>query len=484
LFELARRFDILGYAVLCSTQAIGDQMRHLPFKVTGLFIFLFSMVGLSLSDSTLAHDIAGVWECTLRSQPKNESVRGGLIQKKPAKSVWSGGLIRFYLSLEKQNDQWKAFFVNGNERIEVPTVKVNGDQIKLRVDHYDSELSFRLVPAGDIWPHHFNGTWKKRRGKDNWVEMTFYGQRSDNWARSSKLTKSFDGTWKVKFEKSEDPAVGVFKMDPTTKRIDGTFLTTTGDYRFLSGFVLGKEGKTIADSGPSENLWHETMSLSCFDGAHAFQFQARLDGMGGLVGDFWSSNTWHETWTAQRDPNAKLPDDFKQTKLVEGETLQSLVFPDLKGNPTSVGDKMFAAPVRLVHVFGSWCPNCHDAGVYLAELKKKYGDKVSVVGLAFELTGDHKRDSAQVKKYLERYELDHPVLIAGLSDKKLASKAIPLLDRVRSYPTTIFADADGKVIAIHTGFTGPATGKAYTELKTKFESTIDSILKNAKVNED
>ena len=72
--------------------------------------------------------------------------------------------------------------------------------------------------------------------------------------------------------------------------------------------------------------------------------------------------------------------------------------------------------------------------------------------------------------------MEYPVLVAGMSDKELATKSIPFLDRVRSYPTTIFVDSDDEVVAIHTGFTGPATGNAYDELKSQFEEIIQKLL--------
>ena len=168
------------------------------------------------------------------------------------------------------------------------------------------------------------------------------------------------------------------------------------------------------------------------------------------------------------------------TKATEAN-INALSFPDLEGKQTRLDDKQFSAPVRLVHIFGSWCPNCHDAAVYLAELEAKHGKDISVVGIAFELTGDLNRDAEQVRKYLKRNKLDHPVLIGGgSSDKGEASKAVSIIDEVRSFPTTIFADKSGKIIAVHQGFSGPATGDAYVELKKKFESTIDGILDSEK----
>ena len=83
------------------------------------------------------------------------------------------------------------------------------------------------------------------------------------------------------------------------------------------------------------------------------------------------------------------------------------------------------------------------------------------------------RDAGQVREYLDRHKASYPVLIAGLADKAKASKALPLLDRVRSYPTTIFVDSKGEIRGVHTGFTGPATGKEYEALKKKFEDLIE-----------
>ena len=239
---------------------------------------------------------------------------------------------------------------------------------------------------------------------------------------------------------------------------------TTGDYRFLAGNVVNGH-----------------LSLSCFDGAHAFLFHANHEGKSDertLAGKFWSSMNWEEAWTAKINPNAKLPDAFEQTKTTESaKRLGELSFPDLDGKMTRLDDPKFAGKARILYVFGSWCPNCHDAAKYFSELEKKYGDKgLSIVGLAFELTGEFERDAAQVRKYLKRHGSSYPVLVAGVNDKADATKRLTILDKVRSYPTTIFLDSEGTVQAVHTGFTGPATGEEYTKLKNKFENLIKELL--------
>ena len=45
-----------------------------------------------------------------------------------------------------------------------------------------------------------------------------------------------------------------------------------------------------------------------------------------------------------------------------------------------------------------------------------------------------------------------------------------------SYPTTIFIDKKGKVREIHTGFSGPGTGKYYDEFIEQFNGLIGKLV--------
>ena len=357
----------------------------------------------------------------------------------------------------------RGYIVNGEERFEIPVVDFSNGYLILKFPHYDSIITTQIsraefnsgLTASDV----IRGQYKKRRGNDQWAQMKFVARHSES-KQEFEDPQEFLGRWKVKFDSSEDPAVGIFKRTGESNQVVGTFLTTTGDYRYLGGYVKDK-----------------TLVLCCFDGAHAFRFEAQSAASGQLTGDFWSSNTWHETWTAVKDDNAKLPDAFAQTKLAEKSGLENLQFPDLEGTKRSLNDIAFRGKARLVYVFGSWCPNCHDAAAYFKELQDKYSSKgLKILGLAFELTSNHERNATQVKQYLRRHNVSYPVLIAGPADKAKASKEFPVIDRVRSYPTTIFLDETGAVRGIHTGFTGPATGKSYEELKQKFESLIEEML--------
>ena len=365
-----------------------------------------------------------------------------------------GGPLRFGLEIEQTKTSMQGWLINNPERIKIPKIDKVDDGYKIDIDHYDSTIVFQRNGENLV------GTWTKRRGKQETAEIPFSATK-DLGERSTDDPKPVLGTWKVQFEGDQDIAVAIIRRMGNSNQISGTFLTTTGDYRYLAGQLNGR-----------------LLTLSCFDGAHAFLFTAELTDEGQMNGQFYSGNWWKTTWVATKDEKAALPDAFKQTRLNENADLGSIRFPDVDGHQRSLMDEEYAGKARIIYVFGSWCPNCHDAAEFLVELDNQYRDKgLSILGLAFELTGDFQRDSEQIKKYKKRHNATYPVLIAGLSDKKLASQALPFLDKVRSYPTTIFLDRNGKVSAIHTGFSGPATGEAHHKLKKQFKEKIEELLR-------
>ena len=199
---------------------------------------------------------------------------------------------------------------------------------------------------------------------------------------------------------------------------------------------------------------------------------------GTLIGDFSSGNWHHETWTAVRDDDAQLPDAFEQTSITDEQALEELVFRDTDGNPTRVLDALDEtnARARVIEIFGTWCPNCADASRELVSLRQKYGDDLGVVGLAFEITDDFKRSATQVKRHHEHIGSDWDILIAGLSDKEKATQTLGFLDQVRSYPTLVFLNERNEVRAVYSGFSGPATGDAYTQQRERFEALIEGLI--------
>ncbi len=368
-----------------------------------------------------------------------------------------GGKLRFGLEFVRSNERLNANLINAGEKQNIPAVQLDARRLNIDIAHYNSAIEAAISVDGQS----MTGSWRKIRGAEKVATLPFHAERTEpKRLDRNPAMDHYVGRWKVKFSSEDQPAVAIIRDGPRTTW--GTFLTTTGDYRYLTPRVDDAQ-----------------IELSCFDGAHAFLFRARRQPDGSLAGDFWSGDWWHETWTAVPDNEFSLPSALKLTKWNDQVKLSDLVYSDLDGSQVGLADPKFGGKARIIEIFGSWCPNCHDAAIYLSELHGKYADRgLTILGLAFEVTGDPVRDAEQVREYQQRHRITFPCLLAGVSSKEEASKQIPLLDRVRSYPTTIFIDANDQVRAVYTGFSGPATGEANSKLKQEFESTIERLLDN------
>jgi hypothetical protein len=243
----------------------------------------------------------------------------------PPTGIWrdwldcSGGEIPFQFRLERDGDKWSGWIINDPDRSPIPKVTWDGTELVLDISHYDSTLRAKPNAAGDRW----DGVWRKRSKADKWIEMPFHA-KPGSFPRFVRLgyysdeLKALTGKWSFKFASEEDPAIAMLNCT-TSGEVTGSVLTTTGDYGFLAGIFNG-----------------QNLRLSNFDGAHAFLFIGRLDDDGTLSGRFWSRDAFQDTWTAHKDPNAKLPDAFEMTKGVDNADLAKVAFPDLNGKTRSL----------------------------------------------------------------------------------------------------------------------------------------------------
>src|SRR5262249_30581757 len=207
--------------------------------------------------------------------------------------------------------------------IELPKIMRMRDQgrVGFLFPHYDSLIESNF----DRQASTMHGTWTKRSGKDQ-VQMVFAAETYKGYRFVPKIKMTMEivpsfpiaGRWSVKFASDKELSVGIFK-NTAGNEFEGTFLTTTGDYRFLAG-----------------SYEHGLLRLSCFDGSHAFLFHATMQSDGTLKGDFWSGPKGHDTWTAKRDDKAALPDGFTVTKVTPKAHLKDLKFRDLDGKEATV----------------------------------------------------------------------------------------------------------------------------------------------------
>ena len=149
-------------------------------------------------------------------------------------------------------------------------------------------------------------------------------------------------------------------------------------------------------------------------------------------------------------------------------------FPDLTGKVVSNTDGRFRHKVVVIDIMGSWCPNCHDEAPYLQALYAKHRHEgLEIVALDFEQP-DQLAKPDRLRAFIQRYGLTYTVLLAG--QPKEASAKLPQAVNLNAWPTTFFIGRDGRVKAVHVGFTSPGSGQRDVETKAAFEHEVDGLL--------
>jgi len=353
--------------------------------------------------------------------------------------------------------------LNGEERLRCDEISAAGDSATIRMHVFDAALVVRADGKDKL-----KGTWVKYDSKTPYRVPLTATTGAPIAPAPVKDTPNLAGTWRVTFRDGENtyPAIGVFQQKDN--EVMGTFLTSTGDYRYLSGELAG---------------WQ--LRLSTFDGSHAFLFTAddksgkREIQLKSLSGDFYSGKGGHETWTATLDPTAKLPDADTLTYLRKGESRLNFKFASLvKGSTISPTDAKYRGKVVVLQVLGSWCPNCMDESKFLAPwYAQNKARGVEVIGLGYERMPEYEPAAARLRQMKERLNIGYDVAVAGVANKDSVAKSMPQLAKFLAFPTTIFLDKKGVVRSIHTGFAGPGTGQYYEEEKAHFNRTVDKLLK-------
>ncbi|MDN3550657.1 peroxiredoxin family protein [Mucilaginibacter aquaedulcis] len=392
-------------------------------------------------------------------------ITSALAQTKLKTGVWRGALktqsgteIPFNFDVKDiAGGKQELYVINSAERLKVTDVTTKGDSVFIHMPLFDSEFKLKLE-GEDL-----KGQWVRHLGERD-ATVEFSAQPNTTW-RFLKVPEkplyNVDGRWSAVIGKGEraDTTVGEFKQNGT--KLTGTFLTTTGDYRYLEGSVSG-----------------DKLYLSCFDGGHAYTFTATIKDAQTLTDGKFYASTSVQDWAAVKDANAKLPDAYSLSALKPGYKKIDFSFKDINGKEVSLNDARYKNKVVIVQILGSWCPNCMDETAYMVNYYKKFQPKgVEVIGLAYERTNDFEKSKKALLQVKNRFNVQYPLLVTGYtSNKTETAKSLPMLTKVVGFPTTIIIDKNGDVRKIHTGFSGPGTGEHYTEFISEFEKLTADLL--------
>jgi thiol-disulfide isomerase/thioredoxin len=293
--------------------------------------------------------------------------------------------------------------------------------------------------------------------------LPFRGKCNENWRFVKVPTKPLDlkERYKVTFEPGtpdEYKAVGLFRS--RSGMASGTFTTESGDYRYLEGYsAYGK------------------FMVSCFDGAHAFLFTAKRSSDSLLDGHFYSGAHGHESWLAVQDETFELKDPDSLTFMKPGYDKLDFSFKNLEGKTVTLQDEKFRNKVVILQLMGTWCPNCIDETQFFAGFYNAYKTKgLEIIGLAFERTDDFNKAVSNVLRSKNKFSAEYEFLITMKTGAKQASEALPMLNKVMAFPTTIYIDKKGKVRKVYTGYYGPATGDYHTKYVEETTKFVEKLL--------
>ncbi len=367
--------------------------------------------------------------------------------------------LPFNFDVVKKGKKVQIIIRNAEEKIIVDEITIKGDSVNFKMPVFDTEFRTKLIDGNlqGVWINHY------RKEKNILPFKAEFNNTNRFPFVPGKQNPYFEGRWETTFSPGKadsSKAIGVFNHMEQTDYMHATFLTETGDYRFLEGMKVVNK-----------------LYLSCFDGSHAFLFIAEYKD-DKLTGTFYSGAHWKEDWIAVKNEKFKLREADEITTVKNTNEKLNFTFPNLEGKKVSLTDKKFENKPVIIQITGSWCPNCMDESSYLSGVYKQFkGQGLEIIALCFEKTADFEISKKQVTRVKNKFDLQYEMLITQLTGSAKASETFPALNKISAFPTTIFLNKQHDIVKIHTGFSGPATGNDYIALKQRTEALVNQLLK-------
>jgi len=373
-----------------------------------------------------------------------------------------GNLVFFQLIQMQKNNQETWYIKNAGEKIPVTEWREKGDSVFFSLPAF--EVSFKARREGN---EKLNGQFLKQT-TGNTQHWPFIANAKDSLRYVSNLGKAgenISGKWDVTITRANGTtrkALAIFAQEGNN--LTGTFLTPSADYRYLDGIVTG-----------------DSLKISSFDGDNIRLFEARITNENSISGGFfYNGYSGKESWIAVRTDSIPPPDAIDPTRMREGQTKLDFRFPDLQGKWVSINDEKYRHKVVIIQLMGSWCANCLDETRFLIDFYKENHDKgVEIIALTYEYSTDALRSKTSIEKFRKFLGVPYPILLTGVTagDDQKAEKTLPQLTAIRSFPTTLILDREGRVRKIETSFYGPGSGEYYIKYKNEFNATLDELIR-------
>lgn len=417
--DIGRLNRILGYFCIMSF------LR--PFFC---FLFVFALI----SDGSRAQSPLGHW---LGQFQINDST-----------------LLPFEMNILGRGEKLYAAYINGSDTTWSLAAEKNQDTFFFEHSVFETRVGLWNTSSG--WKGFHESLGRSPRYLIPLELKPYSGTLFD--CRSSGIR--VDGLWNVHFVRSNhrlSPATGVFSQNGS--RVSGSFMTETGDYRFLNGCVSGNE-----------------LQMSGYDGLFIYLLKAKITG-DSISGLFYSAKQDPVLLSGVTSDSSFLRNPYQITRLnaVADYFPKAVVNADLQ--EVRLPDECQGKGPVIIQLMGTWCPNCMDESRYLNEVYHQYRDRgLKVIGVSFERSPLPAEAWKRIQKVQQTLNLSYPLYYGGIVNADSVKALFPFMDDMRSYPTTIYLNKQLQPVKIHTGFNGPGTGTFFEAYKRETALFIEELL--------
>ncbi|MGC1302891.1 MAG: TlpA disulfide reductase family protein [Caulobacteraceae bacterium] len=415
--------------------AVAKQWRIGPLAAAGLFL-ITALPAHGTADGARAKDgLAGRWQ---------------------GQAQLNGAEIPFRLDLSARGGQVRATFFDGSRPTNpsAPGVVSPSGRLQLSFPSYAAVLDASVTDLG------LEGTYTRGRST---LPIT---ARKAPPPAPGQGAPSIAGEWIIPGVTAKGEKAWRLIVHQAGGRAEATILRIDGDTGTLNG--------VYADGA---------FRLSHFAGERPALLEIRAPSPRQLKLSL-TDGEGHKDLVAVRPREALAQgvapsDPTRFTSVADPAAPFSFAFPDLSGRTVASTDKRFRGKVVLVDVMGSWCPNCHDEAPFLQSLYARHHRQgLEVVALDFEQSPEQVADPQRLKAFVQRYGLTYSVLLAG--ETKTVHEKLPQAVNLSAWPTTFFIGRDGRVKAVHVGFTSPGSGARDRETRAEVEKQVEALLAGAK----
>ena len=347
--------------------------------------------------------------------------------------------------LETSESPARACFFEDTQPACSTAAQIKGDNLIAQWDYLGRELRLKLTSGG------LEGAYRSlRTGSELPVEARPHRPASN----APEMASDIAGEWEI-HSKERPTLVWQLLLRQTGRELKGTILRVDGD----DGTLVGKlEGNHFL--------------ISHFSGDRPVVLEGTLADDGTLDLKFGGNPLYALRPAAARARNLPPPaDPSTYARAKDPAAPFHFRLPDLNGRIYTGAD--FRGKPLVISITGSWCPNCRDEAPFLEELYQHYHPAgLEMAAFCFEPADD--TGHAQLRAFLRRFAITYPALLAG--EPSTLKEAVPQIENLGAFPTTIYVGRDGRVRAVHTGFPSAGSGEELARVKAEIRELVERMI--------